>query len=123
MYKEGSEPYEGIEFERKHVKITNKENEIIFEDYIQFPKDFDDNAAAIVASRYLCNSAKHKETSIRDMFDRVSDTISEYGLKDKYYDNEKEFINFNHNKNVYCFLFIFHKIKIFISYFFNFVKS
>mgnify|MGYP001766350260 CR=1 FL=1 len=101
MYKEGSEPYEGIEFERKHVKITNKENEIIFEDYIQFPKDFDDNAAAIVASRYLCNSAKHKETSIRDMFDRVSDTISEYGLKDKYYDNEKEFINFNHRLKYY----------------------
>lgn len=79
------DPYDGIEFELKKVQIKDKDNNIIFEAEIEFPKDFDDNAAAIVASRYLCNDAKHKETSIKQMFDRVSNTISNWGKEQGYF--------------------------------------
>lgn len=78
-------PYSDIEFEFKDVEIIGKEGEIVFKDKIEFPKNFDDNAAAIVASRYLCNNAKHKETSLKQMFDRVSDTISKWGEEQDYF--------------------------------------
>jgi len=47
--------YEDVAFEIKHVKILNEKQETIFEDDNRiFKKIFDNNAAAIVASRYLC---------------------------------------------------------------------
>ena len=79
------DPYQGIEFEIKHVKITGADGKLVFEDKIEFPKDFDDNAAAIVASRYLCNDSKHKESSIKDMINRVSDTITKWGVDQGYF--------------------------------------
>jgi len=82
--------YEDIKFEEKHVKILNGKQETIFNDHIEFPIDFDDNAAAIVASRYLCNDSKNKETSIKQMFDRVSDTITTWGVCGKYFDQNSE---------------------------------
>jgi ribonucleoside-diphosphate reductase alpha chain len=87
------DPYKDIEFEIKNVKITDQNNKIIFENQIEFPKDFDDNAAAIVASRYLCNDAKNKETSLKQMFDRVSTTITTWGLDLGYFDNKKDDLN------------------------------
>jgi len=78
-------PYNHIEFEKKHVKILNKRGEIIFEEFIEFPKDFDENAAAIVASRYLCNNTKNKELSIKAMFNRVSNTITQWAENQRYF--------------------------------------
>ncbi len=82
--------YDDIKFENKHVKILNEKKEIIFEDNIEFPINFDDNAAAIVASRYLCNNSKNKETSIKQMFNRVSDTITTWGCYNKYFDSDPD---------------------------------
>jgi ribonucleoside-diphosphate reductase alpha chain len=77
--------YEDITFEMKHVKIVGADNNIIFEDNIEFPIDFDNNGAAVVASRYLCNDINNKETSLTQMIDRVSNTISRWGLNQKYF--------------------------------------
>jgi len=82
--------YDDIKFENKHVKILNEKKEIIFEDNIEFPINFDDNSAAIVASRYLCNDSKNKETSIKQMFTRVSDTITTWGCHNKYFDSNPD---------------------------------
>jgi len=94
-------PYHGIEFETKHVKIIGADGNIIFEDQIEFPKDFDDNAAAIVASRYLCNSAKYRETSIKQMFDRISDTITKWGREQGYFVDDEEASEFNYKLKYY----------------------
>jgi ribonucleoside-diphosphate reductase alpha chain len=82
--------YEDIKFENKHVKILNGKQEVIFEDDIEFPINFDDNAAAIVASRYLCNDSKNKETSIKQMFNRVSDTITTWGCYNNYFNPDPD---------------------------------
>jgi len=71
-------PYKDVEFEKKDIKILNETGQVIFSEQIEFPKDFDENAAAIVASRYLCNNTKKKETSIKQMFNRVSNTITDW---------------------------------------------
>jgi ribonucleoside-diphosphate reductase alpha chain len=96
--------YEDIVFENKYVKIINEKKEIIFEDNIEFPKDFDDNAAATVASRYLCNNSKNKETSIKQMFNRVSDTITTWGFYNNYFkpaEDLKEADEFNSKLRYY----------------------
>ena len=103
------DPYKNIEFEVKHVKITGADNSIVFEDDIEFPKNFDDNAAAVVASRYLCNDAKNKETSLKQMINRVSDTISEWGRDLGYFvknwdiggDPDPKFLEFNNKLKYY----------------------
>ncbi len=79
------DPYKDIEFEIKNVEIKSPNGDIVFSDKIEFPKDFDDNAAAVVASRYLCNNSKYKETSLKQMIDRVSDTISNWGVEQEYF--------------------------------------
>ena len=88
-----NDPYENIEFELKKVKIVGADGNVVFEDEIEFPADFDDNAAAIVASRYLCNDSKHKETSLKQMFDRVSETITTWGLAQGYFDTKRDDLN------------------------------
>ena len=88
-------PYDNIQFEQKHIQIFNSSNEIIFDEFIEFPKDFDENAATIVASRYLTNNSNKKEQSIKDMIDRVSNTITLYGKNQNYFIDldETEFSN------------------------------
>jgi len=77
-------PYEHIEFEKKHIQILNNSNEIIFDEFIEFPVDFDENAATIVASRYLTTNSNKKEHSLKDMINRVSDTITQW-CEDQHY--------------------------------------
>ena len=91
------DPYKDIEFEVKQVKILDKDGKTIFEDQIEFPKDFENNAAAIVASRYLCNDSKHKETSLKQMFDRVSDTIADWGEEQGYFGDS---VNIKSNEEI-----------------------
>ena len=61
-----SDPYGDIIFEKRNIKITNPEGKVTFDHEIEFPIDFDDSHATIVASRYLCNNAKVKEKSLND---------------------------------------------------------
>jgi len=96
------DPYEGIEFEMKHIEIKNKENKITFSENIAFPKNFDDGHAAIVASRYLCNNAKLKETSLKQMIDRVSDTITNWAREQGYFaDDKTQYNEFNYKLKYY----------------------
>lgn len=97
----GTDPYEDINFVNKHLIITDKNGKTIFDDKIEFPDDFDDTAASIVASRYLCNSAKLKETSIKQMFDRVSETISKHGNEYDYFSNDEEMKLFENKLKYY----------------------
>ncbi len=94
-------PYDGIEFEIKSVKIVDQDGKVIFDNNIEFPKNFDDNCAAIVASRYLSNTAERKETSIKQMFDRVSDNISNWGEEQGYFLTKSDETQFNYNLKYY----------------------
>ena len=95
------DPYENIKFTKKHIEIKNKEGEAIFDEDIEFPDNFDDSHATIVASRYLCNNAKRKETSLKDMVDRVSDQITEWAEKGDYFDSKEELADFNFKLKYY----------------------
>lgn len=89
------DPYEGINFVEFHPIIKDRDGKIIFDEEVTFPDYFRENDIKIVASKYLCNNAKLKETDIRQMINRVSDTITDWGLKDGYFLNEMEALEFN----------------------------
>jgi len=85
------DPYKEIKFVKRQAKIEDKDGNIIFDEEVEFPDTFSDAAVKIVSSKYLCNNAKVKENSIRQMIDRVANTISDWGKKDGYFvDDEYE---------------------------------
>ncbi len=92
-------PYDGIKISKRHIEIRNREGKPIFSEYVEFPDDFDDSNAAIVASRYLCNNAKKKEVSLIDMIDRISDQITEWAKL--YFETEEELKKFNYKLKYY----------------------
>lgn len=82
--------YEDINFEIRRALIKSKEGKIIFDEEVEFPEYFSDDSVNIVSSKYLCNEAKRKENSIKQMIDRVSETIAMWGMKDGYFKTEED---------------------------------
>lgn len=110
---EDLDPYEGINFVERRALIKDKDGKIIFDEIVEFPDFYSEKAVNIVSSKYLCNEAKRKESSIRQMIDRVSETIANEGLKDGYFGND-----FDNNRGYYEFLF---KLKYYqMNQFFTF---
>jgi ribonucleotide reductase alpha subunit len=95
------DPYSEINFIDYHVNINDKEGKSIFDKNVIFPDYFSEGSAKIVASKYLCNSAKNEETDLRQMIDRVSDTITNWGIKDGYFLSEDEALEFNYKMKYY----------------------
>ena len=92
-----NDPYEGIEFELKHIVVKDKDGNLVLDEYVEFPKDWDYNNCKIITEKYLCNQAKrNKELSVKDMFNRVSDTITEWGKKFGYFETEDDANDFNY---------------------------
>jgi len=79
------DPYQDIEFSVRHALILDKDGTPIYENDVTFPTYFSDNAVNIVSSKYFYSSDDRKETDIRQMFDRVSDTLTDWGVKQKYF--------------------------------------
>ena len=79
------DPYSGINFVKTRAQIKDKNGNLIFDEEVTFPDYFDENSVNIVTSKYLCNNAKKKETDLRQLIDRVSETISTWGWDDYYF--------------------------------------
>lgn len=94
-------PYAGINFVTKQAKITNKKGEDILNKQVEFPDYFTDNSVTIVTNKYLCNSAKTQETKLQQMIDRVSDTITNWGIEQGYFKTTEEKENFNYALKYY----------------------
>lgn len=95
------DPYEGINFTKRKAEIYNSKGEIIFDEDVDFPDYFDDAGVKIVSSKYLCNDAKKRETSVKEMVDRVSDTIADWGKTDGYFQTDQEYEDFKYNLKYY----------------------
>lgn len=85
------DPYSGINWEKREAKIVGMDGTVKFQQTVEFPDFFNDNSVAIVSSKYLCNSSKKKETSLKELIDRVSDTISNFGNKDNYFNTSDSY--------------------------------
>src|SRR5688572_27197638 len=89
----GKHPYDELEWERRDAKITNYlDGSVAFEQKaVEFPVFWSQNATNIVAQKYFSGTpgTKSRESSLRELIDRVADTIAEHGQKEGYFSGEE----------------------------------
>src|SRR4051812_15936212 len=90
----GVHPYDTVEWERRDAHIPNwKDGTDAFrQDGVEFPVTWSQNATNIVAQKYFRGTlgTDERETSLRQVIDRVADTITSWGVKDGYFVDEQE---------------------------------
>jgi ribonucleoside-diphosphate reductase alpha chain len=81
-------PYDTVEW-RKSTAHMEVDGEVVFhQDNVEVPKGWTEDAAYIVASKYFRGhvGTKGRESSVKQLFDRVVNTITEFGVKHGYFD-------------------------------------
>jgi ribonucleoside-diphosphate reductase alpha chain len=93
---EGVHPYDEVEWELRDARITNfRDGSVAFEQLgVEFPTTWSLNATNIVAQKYFRGTlgTPERESSLKQVIDRVADTITQWGLEGGYFvdDNEAE---------------------------------
>ena len=96
----GVHPYDELDWERRDAVITDwKTGGVAFEQRgVEFPADWSMNATTIVTQKYFRGTlgTPQRESSVRQMIDRVADTITEWGRADGYFADDASAEVFNH---------------------------
>jgi ribonucleoside-diphosphate reductase alpha chain len=91
---EGDHPYESVEWERRDARIPNYKGgpDAFFQPDVEFPVTWSLNATNIVAQKYFRGTlgTSEREWSLRQVIDRVADTITDWGVRDGYFLDEAE---------------------------------
>ncbi len=92
-------PYDDIEWSYRTAEITDDKGAAIFkQDNIEVPAAFSDLAAKILSSKYFYGDIDNgtdphnggRESSFKQVVDRVAGTITKWGLKDGYFKDKKQ---------------------------------
>src|SRR5262245_1971355 len=87
-------PYDAVEWERRDARIPNYKDgtDAFFQPDVEFPATWSQNATNIVAQKYFRGTlgTAERESSLRQVIDRVVDTITEWGTRDGYFVDEHE---------------------------------
>lgn len=81
-------PFDTIEWELRTASITSEKGEKIFEQKdVEVPKSWSMTATNVVASKYFHGTigTPERESSVRQVIDRVARTIRDWGLQGKYF--------------------------------------
>jgi ribonucleoside-diphosphate reductase alpha chain len=96
---EGVHPYDELDWERRDARITNfRDGSVAFEQRdVEFPVSWSLNATNIVAQKYFRGTVgtPDREWSLRQVVDRVADTITRWGVEGGYFVDEHEADTFN----------------------------
>jgi ribonucleoside-diphosphate reductase alpha chain len=91
---DGTHPYDQVVWERRDARITNwKDGSVAFEQLgVEVPAGWSLNATNILAQKYFRGTlgTPEREWSLKQVADRVVDTITAWGLKDGYFADETE---------------------------------
>jgi ribonucleoside-diphosphate reductase alpha chain len=91
---EGTHPYDELEWERRDARITNfRDGSVAFEQTdVEFPIGWSLNATNIVAQKYFRGvpGTPERESSLRQVIDRVVDTITTWGVEGGYFADDQE---------------------------------
>ncbi|HVB07150.1 MAG TPA: vitamin B12-dependent ribonucleotide reductase [Acidimicrobiales bacterium] len=87
-------PYEMLEWERRDSRISDyRTGEVAFEQLgVEVPLTWSLNATNILAQKYFRGTVgtPERETSLRQVIDRVVDTVTAWGVKDGYFVDAEE---------------------------------
>ncbi len=90
-------PYDSIVWEKRTAKIERGDGTVVFEQKdVEVPSFWTQTATDIVASKYFRGrlGTPERETSARQMVDRVVDEIGRWGWEDGYFASETDAENF-----------------------------
>ncbi len=90
---EGVHPFDQVEWELRAATISNEKGEKIFEQKdVEIPKSWSMTATNVVVSKYFHGQlgAPGRETSVRQLIERVSRSYQKWGLKDGYFASQKD---------------------------------
>ncbi|MEY4601005.1 MAG: hypothetical protein RLZZ201_696 [Actinomycetota bacterium] len=87
-------PYDMVKWEKRDARISNwKDGSVAFEQRdVEFPESWSLNATNIVAQKYFRGTpgTSERETSLRQVIDRVADTIANWGIQGGYFVDDAE---------------------------------
>jgi ribonucleoside-diphosphate reductase alpha chain len=96
---DGVDPYDEVRWERRDARITNyRDGSVAFEQTdVEFPVSWSQNAANIVTQKYFRGTVgtPEREWSLRQVIDRVADTITRWGNEGGYFVDRHEADAFN----------------------------
>ncbi len=92
-------PYAEVQWERRSAAITDERGKTLFrQDDIEVPAAFSELATKILASKYFYGDAEKgrdparggRESSLRQVVDRVAKTLAQWGREDGYFQSDAE---------------------------------
>ena len=95
----GVHPYDQVVWEKRDARISNwKDGSVAFEQLgVEFPVTWSLNATNIVAQKYFRGTpgTDEREQSLKQVIDRVADTITTWGVEGGYFVDQAEADNFS----------------------------
>jgi ribonucleoside-diphosphate reductase alpha chain len=91
--REGTDPFDTVEWERRDAVITNASGQIVFEQRgVEFPKTWSQMATNVVVQKYFRGTlgTDKRECSVRSMIGRVADTIYGWGKAGGYFRSDQD---------------------------------
>ena len=89
----GVDPYDEVVWERRDARITNwLDGSVAFEQLgVEFPTTWSQNATNIVTQKYFRGTpgSPDRESSLKQVVDRIVDTITDWGVADGYFDGDE----------------------------------
>src|SRR5467141_2774571 len=93
---EASHAYDLIEWERRTAGITGEKGQVIFEQKdVEVPRSWSQLAINVVAQKYFRGSqdSPERETSVRQIVDRVVETLATWGREGNYFATDEDAAN------------------------------
>jgi ribonucleoside-diphosphate reductase alpha chain len=91
---EQTHPYDQVVWQRRDARITNyQDGTVAFEQLgVEFPEDWSVNATNIVSQKYFRGTlgTPEREQSLKQVVDRVVDTITTWGIEGGYFTDVRE---------------------------------
>src|SRR5260370_13692314 len=94
----GSHAYDLVESERRTAAIIGEKGQVIFEQKdVEVPRSWSQLAINVVAQKYFRGSpgSPERETSVRQIIDRVVDTLARWGREGGYFAGEEDAVNWS----------------------------
>lgn len=86
----GKHPFDEVKWEKREIKISGPQGTLVDVKGLEFPKFWSHNAASIAGAKYFRGSGDKRETSVKQMINRVVKTITAWGEKSGYFNTKNE---------------------------------
>lgn len=104
--KANKKAYDILKWEERQSKLENPmTGQVVFEqNHLEFPEGWSQNAVNIVAQKYFAGTpdSKEREHSLRQLIDRVVDTITRQGVQEGYFESQEEAETFREELKYIC---------------------